>query len=803
MDKQELKKIRKIYNDVNAIAKVGKDNSLEYYKYVDDIVKKSDMPYFNNCLFLSYGIDYTKFTTIFELKSSTWDIICFQTLTPLDEKLKVLYEKNDVFQIGRDVYSENKKYFNINLSLPLSYTYSISDYTSQFTIFEKEGQIHLRIVDYNLFNIEIYKNYLFQYLTSGTYSSLYELDNNNIKISKDTFKTNIPLDTGKYEIVTYKRDTFESFKYELDVEIKNKIGKITEIDSFDYISKTKNSYYEINKTTHYNKNEHIDYLMGIKRTFLNVVRYKTDGNIDEEFDITYINPNYSENTNLYNRYLSAINFITKSNTVNTLNDDIYSVWNSESIMYSLYQSLHSVWNGNESLNTDYGDMEIEKIGEILTIPINSQKKAYKFNSGYFALPNDSLMFKDDFSINIRLFLDNANGEQKIISCYNKYENDVYGWYLQLNNGYISFVYRMEDYKLYTSNYEIPKNIFNKWITMTVIFTDKDSLKFLINGQLEVTYPLTNDRKILYTSLNKCSIGIGTFLKQAENPISPNNLIDSISIWSKSLNQEEVTTLYNNNRGIEYPFRNLIESANDWMNFYNATMSNVTISPYGKVGKCFLFSDNSYISFPTNSLNINNFNEFTLSMWVNLKEVGMTQSLFECKNSNNGYNLSINSSNNIQLNYKKDLYEKIITGPKLDKEIWNLICITILNDINNKSIFNLYINSNLYVKDDIIDNTESITDMKPIIGKLISSGSKIDSITTWSRVLSKDEIKSLYNNGNGREYPFTLSDTNVSYDSTLDEESIIPYNGNNSLYSIIDTNTDNITIPDFSINYPPE
>jgi hypothetical protein len=168
------------------------------------------------------------------------------------------------------------------------------------------------------------------------------------------------------------------------------------------------------------------------------------------------------------------------------------------------------------------------------------------------------------------------------------------------------------------------------------------------------------------------------------------------------------------------------------------------------------------------------------MWVNLKEVGMTQSLFECKNSNNGYNLLINSSKNVQLNYKKDSYEKNIFGPKLEKENWNLICLTLLNESNNKSVLNLYINSSLYIKDEIIDNTESINDMKPIIGKLISSGSKIDSITTWSRVLSKDEIVSLYNNGNGREYPFTLSDTNVPYDNTPYNIEDIPYIGDNDI-----------------------
>ena len=762
MDKQELKKIRKIYKDINSIAKIGRDNSLEYYKYIDDIVKKKDISYFNNCLFLSYGIDYTKYQTIFELKSSTWDVICFQTLTPLDEKLKVLYEKNNVYQIGRDVYSESFKYFNINISLPLSYTHSVTDYISQFIIYEKDSQLQLKIVDYNLFNIEIYKDYLFQSLLSGTYSSLYELPISLTysKISKDTFATNIPIDSGKYEIVTYKRDTFDIFKYQLNIEIKNKIGKITEIDSYDYESKLKDTYYDINKKTHFNKNEYIDYLMGTKRTYLNVIRYKTDE--DEEFNITYINPYYSENTNLYNRYSNAIKFITKSNNVNTLNDDIYSVWNSESIMYSLYQSLNSVWNANNLLNLDYGDIEIQKIGEITIVPIDKNKNAYKFNSGYFVLPDDSLMFKEDFSINIRLFIENTNGVQKIISCYNKFENDLYGWCLQLNDSsdytfphYISFIFRMTDYKLYTVKYEIPNNLFEKWLSITIIFSDKNSLKILVNGNLEIEYLLPNDKKILYTSLNKCSIGSGTFLKQDEDRISPNNLINSISIWSKSLTTDEVSKLYNDGSGAQYPFKNLIESANDWLNINNATMEKVSIIEGGKVGKCFLFGDDAYISFPENSININNFNEFTLSMWVNFKEIGLTQSIFSCKNSdNNGYDLLLNDLNNIQFEYKLNSYLKNIVGPKIDKENWNLICINLLKD-NNKSIFNLFINSNNHIKDVIIDSTESINNMKPMVGKLISKGSKIDCITTWTRVLSKDEIVSLYNNGYGREYPFNI------------------------------------------------
>lgn len=777
MDKQELKRVRKIYKDINSIAKIGRDNSLEYYKYIDDVVKKGDVSQFHNCLFLNYGIDYTKYSTIFELKSKTWDIICYQTLTPLDEKLKILYNKNNIFQIGRDIYSESNKYFNINLSLPMSYTYSTTDYTSQFLIYEKNNQLHLKIVDKNLYNIEIYKDYLFQSILSGTYSSLYDLPINDIKLSNDTFITNMPLDSGNYEIITYRRDTFDKFKYELQIIIKNKIGKITEIDSFDYISKSENSYYRTYEKSHFNKNEYIDYLMGIKRTFLNVIRYKSENVIDEEFNITYINPNLSENTNLYNRYLNAINFIIKSNNINTLDDDIYSVWNSESIMYSLYESLHSVFNADNLETPEYGDIEIKKIGDIKIVPINITKKAYKFNSGYFTLADDSLMFKGDFSINLRLFLNNANNFQKIISCYNKFENDIYGWYLELDNGYLSFVYRLSDWKLYKSKLEIPKNLFMKWVTLLITYIDGEVLNFYINGDLVNTYLIPKDinnkkNNILYTSINKCSIGVGTFLKTQEDPISSNNLIDSISIWSKKLNNDEAIALYNNGYGMEYPYKNLIDSSNDWMSIHNATMSNVTIKGNGKVGKCFLFGNDSYISFPMDSLNINNFNEFTLSLWVNFKEIGLTQSIIESKNIDNGYSLFLNNLNNIQLNYKYNSYEKNIFGPKIEIDNWYLICFTILNDINKKSIFNLFINGKNHIKDNVIENIEKIS-MKPMVGKLISNGSKIDSITTWSRRLSDDEILLLYNNGDGREYPFKSnfkddSYSNISLDQTPDQ-----------------------------------
>ena len=62
MDQLELKKIKKIYNELNSIAKVGRNNYLEYFNYVDELVNKSQYSLLNTCLLLNYGIDECRFT---------------------------------------------------------------------------------------------------------------------------------------------------------------------------------------------------------------------------------------------------------------------------------------------------------------------------------------------------------------------------------------------------------------------------------------------------------------------------------------------------------------------------------------------------------------------------------------------------------------------------------------------------------------------------------------------------------------------------------------------------------------------
>ena len=57
MDKQR-RKIDKIYSQIDKIASKGKDNFLEYYLLVDDLVKSSDYDNLLQSLYYHYDIKY-------------------------------------------------------------------------------------------------------------------------------------------------------------------------------------------------------------------------------------------------------------------------------------------------------------------------------------------------------------------------------------------------------------------------------------------------------------------------------------------------------------------------------------------------------------------------------------------------------------------------------------------------------------------------------------------------------------------------------------------------------------------------
>ena len=127
---------------------------------------------------------------------------------------------------------------------------------------------------------------LFQHysINSGTFSYL----------TQSTYKTTIPTDHGSdYVITTTSRDPYNQYNYTLDISRDSYLGKIEEIDSFE------------NDPLYYKRSPEVAKILGFKRTYLKVIKKgHTDVLIFNE-----VNELISEDMNLFNRYVSAINYL--------------------------------------------------------------------------------------------------------------------------------------------------------------------------------------------------------------------------------------------------------------------------------------------------------------------------------------------------------------------------------------------------------------------------------------------------------------------------------------------------------------
>ena len=149
------KKLAKINLRIEKLALKGKDNYIEYYKLVDELIQKGDYNAFEQCIYYYYGIEINDAPDINSIKKSTWNEISFQMTTPFLKKLKLIYDKNQVYQTSYDIYSLKDDFLQIGLSNPLSPTFSNTNYNQSF-ILERVGDIvYMNVVDNNLSYVSI------------------------------------------------------------------------------------------------------------------------------------------------------------------------------------------------------------------------------------------------------------------------------------------------------------------------------------------------------------------------------------------------------------------------------------------------------------------------------------------------------------------------------------------------------------------------------------------------------------------------------------------------------------------------
>jgi hypothetical protein len=253
-------------------------------------------------------------------------------------------------------------------------------------------------------------------------------------------------------------------------------------------------------------------------------------------------------------------------------------------------------------------------------------------------------------------------------------------------------------------------------------------------------------------------------------------IDSVSVWNRSLNSDEIFQLYNAGNGTQYPFSGYLPSSANQFGVDNGTLTNGCAFGDGKIGKAFQFDGiNDYVSLPTNSLSLGV--DFSISLWVNLTSLSTRQCFVGSYNFNPStggmygfrvfYAPSGNTSNTggVRFDYGDGLSSgdgyygsssrALLTNNYLTTNTWYHIVVT-----KKSSSAQIYINGSLAASNtDYVQPTYS-GNTYPTIGVAqylqnqfdwyMSSGSKIDGINIYQKELTQADVTELYNSGNGKQ-----------------------------------------------------
>lgn len=284
------RKLEKIFNQISKIAFKGKDNKLEYFNYVDELIQKGDYGVFEQCVYYFFQIDINIHADVAEVKESTWPEILFQTRTPFLTKLSKLYKEKKIYQSSFDIYSDDPNRATLSTSGPLSVTYSVTGLTASISLNRQGEKIFINVLNPNIFQIEISKttweNNLptdleyTQTIRHGTYSS--------------TYQTNIPVThTSQYLIRTQERSSFDIKNYKFLVTKSGLLGQLYEREIYNEDVK------------YLMQNKMYARVMGQAKFYLEVQKIGATSSliISEE------NPTLSDSQNLINNYKTAIDYL--------------------------------------------------------------------------------------------------------------------------------------------------------------------------------------------------------------------------------------------------------------------------------------------------------------------------------------------------------------------------------------------------------------------------------------------------------------------------------------------------------------
>lgn len=309
------KAIDSIQKRLDKIALKGKDNYLEYSNYFKELSANGNYDNLLQCLYIYYLVDIEKpIININNFRKDTWKSILFKTDSSINKRIKKLYDSKKVYQTGFDVWSSDPNSLTVVLSNPLSVTFSSTNLSKGIS-FNHVNTATQSYINMDILNDRIYKLDI-QNAIWGT-SSVTNLPSKKSNLQSligatqsggflpySSYRTEIATDhSSQFLVTTYERARYDSLgnktgeyrilNYKLELSKDNFLGQIIEegifTDEYKYLLKNR-EYARITKT---------------RKIFLEVRKKDVSAPLIIDQDDLKL----SEDNNLYNRYVIAVNFL--------------------------------------------------------------------------------------------------------------------------------------------------------------------------------------------------------------------------------------------------------------------------------------------------------------------------------------------------------------------------------------------------------------------------------------------------------------------------------------------------------------
>ncbi|MFM2214079.1 MAG: hypothetical protein RL427_1342 [Bacteroidota bacterium] len=423
--------------------------------------------------------------------------------------------------------------------------------------------------------------------------------------------------------------------------------------------------------------------------------------------------------------------------------------------------LVGYWPFNGNANDESGNGNNGTVnGATLTSDRNANANcAYSFDgiSNYITINHSSsLNLANNLTISLWYNTNDILKSQRLIDKSTVNISD--SWLLDTGNNIIRLIVAGTTNTQPTSSANFTLN--NTWTNLTVTY-DGSNVNFYRNGILFSTFPQTGNTP---TNTNPVRIGINSLLNNA-NTMS--GKIDDIGIWNRALSQQEITAMYN---GVSYsdtcnnvngsltqglvgywPF---CGNANDESGNGNNGTNNgasLTADRFGNSNSAYSFDGiSNFISVSNIAIQGNTSRSTSFWLKTNSATGGMVIATGSGTNQNGAtYNLRILDEGFLSFmggNFTSCCYDiNPTTGIDLKDNNWHNCVVTY-----DSNTFRFYIDGILISTTNLAVSTDGqfnyfgkSNDANTTINSAFFNGI-IDDIGIWNRVLTQEEITTLFN-----------------------------------------------------------